>query len=219
MAGVAALSIVGGCAMSSVDSKRLVRYHPDVRDRPSNVTGTSLDASSGNTSSDGTPVGFRESGSRILRRGDKINVSLRDIPRSEDLREVVDERGTVSLPLISQVKVEGLSTPEAEELIEKKYIEGEFYKKITVILVAEEDEYFIRDEVKKEGKYPLSRDLTLMQAITSAGGYTDFADPTGVKIVRGRDVLKFNLKKIEKRETEDPLIKPGDTIIVPRGWY
>jgi polysaccharide export outer membrane protein len=79
------------------------------------------------------------------------------------------------------------------------------------------DEYFIRGEVKKVGNYPLIGDRTLLQAITAAGGYTDYAKLSKVTILRlDQDPKVYDCKKVAKRRISDPLIHPGDIIIVPR---
>jgi polysaccharide export outer membrane protein len=152
----------------------------------------------------------------VLKRSDKIMIYLRDIPRPEEIKAEIDVNGSVNLPLIGTVQIEGKTTAEAIDLIEKAYIDGGFYRKISVIVTAEEDEYFVMGEVKKEGRYSLSRDLTLLQAIATAGGYTDYAKKSKVEIIRGKEVNVFNGVRIEERKDEDPLIQPGDVVRVPR---
>ena len=86
------------------------------------------------------------------------------------------------------------------------------------IVVAQEDEYFLQGEVRRPDRYPLSRAMTLLQAVTAAGGFTDFALRSEVKILRRESVLLFDAKKIEKMLDKDPIIKPGDIIVVQRRW-
>lgn len=155
----------------------------------------------------------------VLKRGDRLIISLRGIRQQEDIQEVIDDRGCVTLPLINAIRIQGLTTADAEKLIEKTYIERGYYNRINVSVVAEEDEYFVRGEVKREGKYILSRDLTLVQAIAEAGGYTDFAKQSKTTVRRGSQILEFNLVKIEKGKDKAPLIEPGDVIVVPRRWF
>jgi protein involved in polysaccharide export with SLBB domain len=152
----------------------------------------------------------------LISRGDKLMMDLRGIPTPEGINDVVDNAGNVTLPYIGEVKVEGMSTAAAEALIEKLYIDGGYYKKIDVIIVAEVGDYFVNGEVKREGKYPVRRDLTLLQAIAEAGGYTDFAKSTEIKIIRGDMNLTVDAERVEKRLDRDPLIKAGDIIKVPR---
>jgi len=157
-------------------------------------------------------------GSKVLRRGDAVRISLRGIPQPDEIQDVVDDLGWVTLPLIGNVPVEGLTTAEAEKAIVDRYIEAGIYSKINVTIVAQEAEYFVQGEVQKVGRYPLAGELTLLQAIAAAGGYTDFANPRKIRVIRGNEVKQYNAVRIEARREEDPLIKSNDIIIVPRGW-
>jgi polysaccharide export outer membrane protein len=161
------------------------------------------------------PQGNAKNPGKALGRGDRINVFLRGIPKPEDVMEVIDDDGDITLPLVGTVRVAGMSTAVAEKTIMQAYIDGDFYSKITVIVVTQEDEYFVRGEVNRQGKYELTPGLTLLQAIPAAGGYTDFAKPSDIKIIRGDEVLRVNAERIEKRREKDPLIRPDDIIIVP----
>jgi len=155
---------------------------------------------------------------RILRRADKVVIALKDIPKNEEIQEMIDDNGSVELPLIGSVKIEGLTTAEAETVIRQAYIDKNFYKKITVIVVAQEEEFFIHGEVMRPGKYPITRDLTLTQAIATASGFTEFAKKTNVQINRGGATLFYNVSRIQQGKEVDPIIKPGDVIIVHRSW-
>jgi polysaccharide export outer membrane protein len=160
-------------------------------------------------------------GARPIRRGDRIAISLRGIPDPEEILEAVDDLGEITLPLIGSRRVEGMSSAQAEAMLERIYVEEGYYQKgkINVILVAQENEFFVRGEVKGPGRYALAGDLTLLQAITSAGGYTDYARTGKIRIIRGEQVLVFDMDRIERLKDEDPLIKPGDIIVVPRKLF
>ena len=163
------------------------------------------------------PGDYDVRGVRLLRRGDRVRIYLRAIPSPEDLSDEVDEQGCITLPYLGQMMVEGKTTSRVEAEVAKAYVAGEIYAKIDVIVVVEADEYYVRGQVKGEGRYALARDMTLMQAIAAAGGYTDFAGPR-VQVIRGQTVLNFNMKRIERRKDPDPLIAPRDIIVVRRRW-
>lgn len=193
------LTIFSGCIEvplqpdTGTELKHL-RYRPDISDKR-------------------TPVPLR-----ILRRADKVVISLKDIPKSEDIQEMIDDNGSVELPLIGSVMIEGLTTAEAEAVIKQAYIDKNFYKKITVIVVAQEEEFFIHGEVMRPGKYSITRDLTLTQAIATASGFTEFAKKTKVQINRRGESLFYNVSRIQQGKETDPTVKPGDIIIVHRSW-
>lgn len=156
---------------------------------------------------------------RVLSRGDRIMISLRGIPRAEEIKNVIDGLGEVTLPLIGQVRVAGLTTSDAERLVESTYVERGFYRNINVIVVAEDKVYFVQGEVSRQGKFAMSGDVTLLQAITEAGGYTPFANRRNVKVIRGDQVIFYNARDIENGKENDPPVLADDIIVVQRRWY
>ncbi len=156
---------------------------------------------------------------RVLSRGDRIMISLRGIPRPEEIQNIIDGLGEVTLPLIGQVLVAGLTTSDAERLIETTYRDRDIYRAINVIVVAEDKVYFVQGEVSRQGKFPMSGDVTLLQAITEAGGYTPFANRKKVKVIRGEKVIFYNARDIENGEENDPPVLADDIIVVQRSWY
>jgi len=119
--------------------------------------------------------------------------------QSQPFQTVVDEFGKVNLPYIKDVPIAGKTKSEAEKLIEKAYVDGAIYKSITVVILPPEEPYFVRGEVKKPGSYVLARDLTVLQAVAIAGGYTEFADQPRSRWIRDTRKFTLNLKKIENR--------------------
>lgn len=157
--------------------------------------------------------------SRLLKPGDRIEVQLRAIPQPDSLRMVVDETGGINLPYLGLINVTGCSSSEAGRLIEKAYIDGQIYRVISVCVMPPEQEYSVTGEVVRPGPYPLNRDLSFMQALARAGRYTDFADPSSVKIIRGDKIISINARHIEEGRDKDVTIVPGDIISVPKRWY
>lgn len=216
----AMLLVAAGCASSSA-VRPFARYRPDVdRLLVPEVAGepaaavAALEAPGVATST----AGATEPGMSMIRKGDRIAVSLRGIPQPEEIQDVVDDAGMINLPYINRIKVAGFSTSDAEDIVERAYIDGGYYSSITAIIVAQENEYFVIGEVKKEGRYTFSGERTLLEAVTIAGGYSEYADPRKITIKRGDEALKFNAKKIEANDNDDPLVQAGDIIRVPRHW-
>ena len=153
---------------------------------------------------------------RKLGRGDRIIIYLRGIPVPEKIEDSVDGFGECTLPYLGELKLAGKTTSEAERDIESAYVEGGIYRQINVIVVAEDEEYFVQGEVAKQGKFPLSGPVTLLQAISEAGGYTPFANRKKIKVIREGDVLFYDAKDIAAGELADPPIRPDDIIEVLR---
>ncbi len=220
---LAAFFMISGCRTGGVDRHRMDRYRPDYEGR--DLWAAQEEASevkpldmAGGKGSEGAPDKDVQS-TRILKSGTRVMIYLRAIPEPEDLRDVIGEGGNVNLPHIGKVNIEGMTASQAESFIEKKYIEGGIYNNITVILVAQEYEYFVQGEVQRPGKYPLTGETTLSQAVAEAGGATDFGNLKKVDILRGREMLRFNLKRIEAGRQKNPVIEPGDVIKVRRGFW
>ena len=83
-------------------------------------------------------------------------------------------------------------------------------------MVSQKGEFYARGEVKRQGVFPLSGDITLVQGIIMAGGYTDFHKKKAVELKRGRKTIIYDVEKIERGDLADPLLQNGDIIVVPR---
>jgi polysaccharide export outer membrane protein len=93
---------------------------------------------------------------------------------------------------------------------------------VTVIVTATNSQrVFVVGEVLRAGAFPLIPGMTVLQALSSAGGFTTFADSKKIHVLRLRDgkqiELPFNYREVLKGDNPDQNIKlePGDTIVVP----
>jgi polysaccharide export outer membrane protein len=130
--------------------------------------------------------------------------------------------GKISLPLINDVQAAGLTpTQLAMSITEslKKYIEN---PQVTVIITAiNSRRYYIVGEMNRAGAFPLLPNMTVLQAISSAGGFTQFAKTKSIyvlRIVEGKTTrFPVNYKDLIKgvHPEQNIVLKPGDTIVVP----
>jgi polysaccharide export outer membrane protein len=74
--------------------------------------------------------------------------------------------------------------------------------------------YYITGEVKKPDRYPYEENMTVLMAVTTAGGLTDKASARSTYIIRENSGIKDKVKVV----MDDP-IRPGDTIVVPESWF
>lgn len=156
---------------------------------------------------------------RVLRRGDRLKVVIHAPPEPFPSEQVVDELGRINLPYIGSVTVADRTCGDAQRMIEKEYIDQKYYKQVTVIIVPPESEYSVAGEVIRPGSYPLTRDLTLLQALARSGRYTEYADQSKVFLIRENQRVEIKLDDIRKNKRKDIVIIPGDVIEVPRTWY
>jgi len=128
--------------------------------------------------------------------------------------------GKISLPLLNDVQAAGLTAMElANNITEglKKFINN---PQVTVT-VAEINSrrVYVTGEVTKPGAYALLPNMTALQALTSAGGFTQFSNPKKCYVLRnegGKQVKHpFNYKAVLDGKQDDIPLHPGDTIVVP----
>lgn len=144
--------------------------------------------------------------------------------KEPDMTRTVPVRpdGKISLPLINDVQAAG-STPQqlAAMVTEKlrKYVQE---PQVTVIVSAiNSQRVFVVGEVLRAGAFPLLPGMTVLQALSSAGGFTTFADVKKIHVMRTvngkQENLPFNYREVLKGDNPAQNIKllPGDTVIVP----
>jgi len=130
--------------------------------------------------------------------------------------------GKISLPLLNDVQAEGLTAMELSNVITeglKKYITN---PQVTVsISEINSRRVYVTGEVTRPGAFPLLPNMTVLQALTSAGGFTQFARTKKIYVLRsesGRPVKHpFNYNDVVKgnRQEDNIVLQPGDTIVVP----
>jgi len=131
--------------------------------------------------------------------------------------------GKISLPLVGELAVSGLTAANVQRLITQRLTEYVSTPQVTVIVQEVRSQTFvIVGKVGKPGAYPLGKPITILEALANAGGLLDFAKGGKIYIMRHRDggtteTLHFDYKKVIKgRNAEQNVqLKNGDTIVVP----
>jgi protein involved in polysaccharide export with SLBB domain len=155
-----------------------------------------------------------------LRPMDPLQISLLGIPEEKMLDTVIDERGMITIPYVSEpVLAAGLTTSELERKIQDVYITGDIYRNITVNVLTSAKSYYMEGEVRNPQEYPLNRRITLLQAIAAASGYTEYANSRNITITRGGQVFKVNARDLEENPEWDIPIEAGDRIRVHRSAF
>ncbi len=217
-----ALLVLAGCATLPRRAETVLPYQPAVKALDVRVAAAEPEAQSSSRPSSplaGMAGIAEEPALRTLLPGDRLVMTFRIYPKTESFDCVIDENGSINLDLVGRVKIGGKSTAEAERLIEKAYVDGQFYKTITVSIIPPVREFFVKGYVIRPGNYPISRaKMTLLQALTMAGGWNEFADPGKVRLMRGEEIMILNVPKIQARTETDVYIEPGDVIDMPKRW-
>ncbi len=151
----------------------------------------------------------------------------------EDLSRItrVDARGLINLPLVGEVKVFGLTLRDAEQAIASAYRDGRFLRNPQVTVTVEVyavREISVQGQVKNPQRVmlPPESSMTVLEAITKCGGFSDSAKGTEVRVTRvdADGKVKVFIVDIDslikgkdraKSEDNSLLLLPGDIIYVP----
>ncbi len=130
--------------------------------------------------------------------------------------------GKISIPLLNDVRAAGLTPNQLAAQITtslKKFVTD---PQVTVIVTQiNSQRVYILGEVIRTGAYPLLPDMTILQALSSAGGFTQFANRKKIYMFRvenGKQVkYPFDYKAVidGKQSDQNVVLKAGDTIVVP----
>lgn len=154
--------------------------------------------------------------------GDVLQITVWKEPDASVPSVVVRPDGKITMPLIKEVEVVGFTPTEAEKTITErleKVIQG---VDVTVIVKdIQSKKLYVIGAVKKEGIIQYTYRMSVMQALTEAGGLTDYAKRKKIYILRnegGKDYrLLFDYDAVIKGEKMEQNIQlvAGDTIVVP----
>ncbi len=133
---------------------------------------------------------------------------------------VVRPDGMITMPLLNDIHVAGLTTEELQALLTEKLKALVNDPQVTVIVKAvKSQKVFVVGAVMKQGAYPLGGDLTVLQVLAQAGGFGPFAKTRKIYILRnlnGKQVrIPLNYKKALAGKDADPILHSGDMIVVP----
>lgn len=130
--------------------------------------------------------------------------------------------GRISFPLVQDLPAAGLTPSELRDRIEnklKEYIEA---PTVTVIVSAiQHYQVYVTGKVQKPGSFVMVTPITVLQAISLAGGFQEYADESNISIVRSGEkepvVMHFNYKDVVKGKNtyENIILKSGDVVVVP----
>lgn len=140
--------------------------------------------------------------------------------REPELSSAVQVRpdGKITLPLIGELQAAG-QTPEG---LKNKVVEAlqEYIVKPDVIVSlqsVQSRKYYITGEVNRPGTFPLVVPVTILEALTNAGGFREFANTKKITVLRKGKILKFNYNDVVKGKNmeQNVPIENGDYIVVP----
>jgi polysaccharide export outer membrane protein len=154
---------------------------------------------------------------------DVIELTFPYVPEFNQVLTVQPD-GYVTLKAVGELRIQGRTLPELRVLLIEKYAPVLRDPVITIALKEFEKPFYVTaGEVNKPGKFELRGAITVTQALAMAGGLTDKGKSSEIVLFRrfSEDMLevkKINVKRMFSRRdlSEDPLLRPGDTLFVPK---
>ena len=163
----------------------------------------------------------------LLQAGDLVEIQVyKESDMERTLR--ISTNGSITFPLIGNVKIAGLTVSDAEQKLEKAL--QAYLKNPSVSFLIKEyanKTVYVLGQVKKPSSITISpeKTMTLLEAITSAGGFTDIAAISKVKILRMENgtqkSIEVDVSQITKEGNKqyDVPLKPADVIFVPQSLF
>ncbi|HYK34831.1 polysaccharide biosynthesis/export family protein [Alloacidobacterium sp.] len=151
--------------------------------------------------------------------GDVLHITVWEEPQLTETA-VVRPDGKVSMPLVTEVDVAGLTPEAAQQVLTDRLVKFVHKPRVTVTVQEIHSRMvYITGEVQRPGAYPLMDSMNVVQLVARAGGLTDFAKQKKVYVLRGSTSARVNVnyEKVLKGQAPQQNVElaPGDTVVVP----
>ena len=169
-----------------------------------------------------SPNSAAPAGNDLLRVGDVLSVRLSGVPaEDEGVYEIkIGDQGDISMPLLAGTfHAAGLTTSQLKDEIESAYRDRKIYSTPNVTIVPELRYVNASGEVRSPQRIPFTNDLTVLKAITAAGGFSDYANRHDVHLLRGGSLIHFDATQALKDPSLDIPLQAGDQIQVSRSAF
>lgn len=185
----------------------------DSKAKSASQTKTGASSSPDNGAASVTPSGYR------VGIDDELSISVWHEPELSQ-QVVVRPDGMITLPLLNDIKVAGLTMEEMQSLLTEKLKAVVNDPQVTVSVKAVKSRrVFLVGNVTKQGVYVLGGHMTVLELIAEAGGLGPFAKGNSIYVLRkdnGKEIrLPFSYKKALSGKGVNPELLPGDMVVVP----
>jgi polysaccharide biosynthesis/export protein len=157
----------------------------------------------------------------VIGYGDSIAIQVWKEP-TMSATVAVRPDGYVTLPLLNEIQIVGLTTGQLRKLLEQKYKEftTDPFVTISVGSIASAEVFLIGPGTGKNGAFPLRGNETVLQLLTRTGGLGIFADRSNIRIIRreGAKITEYTVDYdaiVNGDLKQDILLRPGDRIVIP----
>ena len=169
----------------------------------------------------------RSSQSYVLQPGDLVDIQ---VYMEDNMNRIlrISGSGTVTFPLVGNIELAGLSLEQAEQKLAEHLTA--FIRQPQVSMLVKEygnKTVYVLGQVSKPGpiQIPPEKPLTVLEAVTSVGGFTDIANTSKVRVLRvengKQNTLDVDVTQITKQGNKslDIPLKPGDVVFVPQSMF
>ena len=170
---------------------------------------------------------LRQSADYILQPGDLVDIQ---VFMEDDMKRTlrIATNGTITYPLVGNIKIAGYSVTKAEERLSnalKTYIKN---PQVSMLIKEYANKtVYVLGQVKKPAaiQIPPEKPLTVLEAITSVGGFTDIANTSKIKVLRMENgkqkSIDVDVNAITKqgKKSLDVELMPGDVVFVPQSMF
>lgn len=166
----------------------------------------------------------------VVNAGDILNITVWDHPEltipagsmrtPTEAGNWVHSDGTIFYPYVGKVKVAGLKVTEIRDILRERLAEYIESPQVDVTVAGfRSKRVYVTGEVKAPGTQAITNvPLTLLDAVTQAGGLTEMADWANVTLTRNDTTLQFSLRELFQKGdiTENTVLRPNDIVHVAR---
>lgn len=138
----------------------------------------------------------------------------------------IDEEGYIKHSLIGRAKLGGLTVTEAEKLMEQRLAGDYIINPQVNVFVLEYSRFSIIGEVRKPGNYEISGRVSIIRAISMAGGFTPVANQRGVQVIRRNadgteSKISVDTTRITHRGdlSAEIDLQADDVVVVPKSFF
>jgi polysaccharide export outer membrane protein len=140
--------------------------------------------------------------------------------REPELSQGVQVRpdGKITMQLVGELQAAGLTPAQLQAKVVEALSEYINKPEVNVALMSvQSKKYYITGEVTRPGTFPLVVPITVLEALTNAGAFREFANTKKITILRNGKILKFNYNDVVKGKNMDQniMLENGDYIVVP----
>jgi polysaccharide biosynthesis/export protein len=159
---------------------------------------------------------FTKNGERIIDPDNKLvqgNISAQAQTRNEkDENFLIDNAGVAKLPMLGEVRIEGLTLREVEIMLQKEYLK--FYNDVFVTVQCTSHRVVVLGAAGGQVIPLIHENTTLVEVIALSKGFLADGKAKNIRLLRGTEVMVADFSTVEAYHTSNYLVQPGDVVYI-----